>query len=204
MGGAPPTGASERSLAELELVRHLARLPVVEPPTVSGTAAVLAVVRPGEEGPEVLLVVRAVRDGDVGSGQVALPGGRREPSDSSLEATALREAQEEVGLALEEIAPPLRFFETTPAAAFGVDVAVFVVRGRTGRAVSRSVDRTEVSEVFWMPLDALATTRKIRRSNRGRDFETEATPTHGHELWGFTRRVLLELCDRIELGPAAR
>lgn len=169
-----------------------------------GSAAVLAVLRPAERGPDVLLEVRAIREGDIGSGQVALPGGRREASDPHLEATALREAREEVGLAVEELVPPIRYFETTPATAFGVDVAVFVVACRVGRRVSHALDPTEVSEVFWMPLEALATTVTIRRSNRGREFVTEATPTHGHELWGFTRRVLLELCSRIELGPAAR
>ncbi len=64
------------------------------------TAAVAAVLREGPEGAEVLLIERAVRAGDPWSGQMALPGGRRDPADPDLLGTALREAREEVDLDL--------------------------------------------------------------------------------------------------------
>jgi 8-oxo-dGTP pyrophosphatase MutT (NUDIX family) len=187
-----------------DLLEHVARLPPVEPSSIPGTAAVLAVLRPGARGPEVLLEVRAMRPDDIGSGQMALPGGRREPTDPDLAVTVLREVEEEVGLIREDLDGAPRYFETTPAAAFGLEVAVFVSLQRVGGASGVARDPEEVSAVLWMPLQRLSTTIRVEQSHRGRRFETDGTPVDGEVLWGFTRRVLLELCERLELGPSAR
>src|SRR5690606_20266054 len=61
-------------------------------------AAVSIVLTPDEAGPELLLIKRAVWEGDPWSGQVALPGGRREPGDPTLWHTAARETREETGM----------------------------------------------------------------------------------------------------------
>ena len=65
-------------------------------------AAVAMILRDRVEGgAEALFIKRSERDDDPWSGQMALPGGRREPDDHSLEHTARRETHEEVGLALD-------------------------------------------------------------------------------------------------------
>ena len=66
------------------------------------TAAVAAVLRFGEKGPEVLFIERAVKEGDPWSGQMAFPGGRTELKDKSSLDTARRETLEEIGFDLNQ------------------------------------------------------------------------------------------------------
>jgi 8-oxo-dGTP pyrophosphatase MutT (NUDIX family) len=65
------------------------------PPRLSSSAVLLAIVV-GSRGPSLVLIERAA--GGPHGGQIAFPGGRQEEGDSSLVDTALREAEEEVGL----------------------------------------------------------------------------------------------------------
>ena len=64
-------------------------------------AAVALILRESDAGPEVLFIERARREGDPWSGHMAFPGGRLEPHDPHIRATAERETVEEVGLSLE-------------------------------------------------------------------------------------------------------
>ena len=91
-------------------------------------AGVLALVYPDEDGlARVVLTERATRDGHH-SGEVSLPGGKAEPHDADLAATALREAAEEVGLdpvaaevrvigLLDRFVIPVSEFDVTPVVA---------------------------------------------------------------------------------------
>jgi 8-oxo-dGTP pyrophosphatase MutT (NUDIX family) len=65
-------------------------------------AAVLVPVYRRQDGELVVVLVRRAQGG-VHSGQLALPGGQRDPSDADLAATALREADEEIGLAADRV-----------------------------------------------------------------------------------------------------
>ncbi|MGH7644285.1 MAG: NUDIX hydrolase, partial [Gemmatimonadales bacterium] len=77
-----------------------AHVPRVEDAPEAQPAAVALALLEGSTGLELLLIKRAEREGDPWSGQIALPGGRRDPQDPDLLATALRETLEETGLDL--------------------------------------------------------------------------------------------------------
>lgn len=144
-------------------------------------------------GLEVLFIERAARTGDPWSGQIALPGGRREAADKSLEDTAVRETREEVGLdlrrdgaivgALDELRPRMNVLPP-------VIVRPFVA---TAHAEARVESAGEVAGVFWAPLDeildsAAAGEREIVA--RGAAALRPSIEYQGHVIWGMTERIL--------------
>ncbi len=153
-------------------------------------AAVTIVLRDGRGDVETLLIERAANPRDPASGQVALPGGHVSDGDGSLESTAARELEEEVGLALDDLAGPLRFVETMHAPRFRLTVGVFAAElsDHGGPPTARSAG--EVAHVFWLPRGALEATRRVPRETERGTVEVAATVHDGHVLWGFTRRVL--------------
>jgi 8-oxo-dGTP pyrophosphatase MutT (NUDIX family) len=180
-----PPASSVRSLAEL-----LADHPVERPPVQSAGAAVTIVLREGESDLEVLLIERASDPDDPASGQVALPGGHVSEGDGNLAQTALRELEEEVGLARSDLEGELHYVATVHARRFGIDVGVFAAQlGSAGRAPVPGSPR-EVAFVFWLPRSALETTRRVERDTSVGIVPVNATVHEGHVLWGFTRRVL--------------
>jgi 8-oxo-dGTP pyrophosphatase MutT (NUDIX family) len=151
---------------------------------------VLVVLRDSDAPRDVLLIERTERPEDPATGQVALPGGRVDPGDQSLYHTALRETQEEVGLAEGDYFVPPRFVMTQLATVFSLRVAVFAtaVRPRGKSPLVHSPE--EVATVFWLPRAALDSTEWVTRETRFGTREVEANIYQGHILWGFTRRVL--------------
>ncbi|MCI4363195.1 MAG: NUDIX domain-containing protein [Thermoplasmata archaeon] len=170
-------------------------------------AAVTIVFRLGETATEVLLLERAYRPEDPGSGQIAFPGGHTAAVDRLLSDTALRELEEEVGLLPDDVELPLRYLATSPARAFGVNVGVFATGLEAEARPATPADPAEVSSVFWLPLTALGNRAQITVGPKGRPRVVDATVFEGKVLWGFTRRVLLESLASFgmepETGPAS-
>jgi len=193
-------GTAPERLSEI-----LAQFPVLAPPVSTAGAAVVIVLRDGEEEVETLLIERAERPSDPASGQVAFPGGHVSDRDGSLAMTALRELEEEVGLNRADIGGELHFVDTVLALRFGLKVGVFATGLAPGAKAPTVRSSEEVAHVFWLPRSALASSKPIVRETARGPTEVRATVFEGHILWGFTRRVLCQFfgvpTQDLAIGP---
>jgi 8-oxo-dGTP pyrophosphatase MutT (NUDIX family) len=132
-------------------------------------------------------------------GEISFPGGRRDPEDSDLRATALREACEEIGLP-ESAVEVVGALQPTPTIATGYAVYPFVGVIESGRSWTPSAG--EVAEVIELPFDRLQAGYARRRLvRRGLPIRTDTYLVDDHLIWGATARILSDLFDR--LGPPA-
>lgn len=165
-----------------------------------GRAAVAIVVRDGTDGPQVLLVRRAEHPADAWSGQMAFPGGRKDPQDENLLATAIRETFEEVGLDLGQAGRLLGQLAPLPAVARGRPVGLTIVPFIFELvAVAELLYSDEVVEAVWVPLDPLLqgqlrTTFAVDRDS-GERVELPAHNVGGRIVWGLTYRMLDSLFE---------
>ncbi|HEV2316976.1 MAG TPA: CoA pyrophosphatase [Thermoplasmata archaeon] len=168
------------------------------PPREDASAAVVAVLRPRPEDLEVFLIERTRRADDPWSGQVSMPGGRTEPNDADLRATALRELEEEVGLRPNDLVLPARYFATFPTNRARLRVAVFVARLADPSDAPAPPSNHEVAGVFWLPAERLRRTERTTWRFDRDAIEIDAAVFDGHIIWGFTRSVLLALFGFLE------
>jgi len=166
-------------------------------------AAVLVPLVPRESGLGVVLTRRtdALRHHP---GQVSFPGGRVEDDDADVVAAALREAQEEVGLARSQ-AQPLGYLDPL-ATITGFRVLPVVARIDPGFVAVP--DPAEVSDVFEVPLDWLMSPGNLRniamdyRGRRREVFEFLRPPSApAQRIWGATASILYNLRQRLERVP---
>jgi 8-oxo-dGTP pyrophosphatase MutT (NUDIX family) len=131
-------------------------------------------------------------------GEISFPGGRRDHPDEELATTALREAEEEIGLSPAEV----ELLGTLAS------VSTFVTGYRIYPHVGLidpipwKPSPNEVELVLELPLHALvAGYAKRPMTRRGFTFETDAYVVDDHLIWGATARILGDLLER--LGPLA-
>lgn len=131
-------------------------------------------------------------------GQVAFPGGRVDPTDHTLLHTALREAQEEVGIDPASV-DVLGGFEGAVARTSEIHVTPFV--GLIPATDGLRADPKEVAAVFFVPMSALEDSRyrgtyRFRRDN-GEVTEHPAIFYNDQVIWGLTLRFTEEVLQRM-------
>jgi 8-oxo-dGTP pyrophosphatase MutT (NUDIX family) len=130
-------------------------------------------------------------------GEISFPGGRHDDTDADLLATALREADEEIGLPGSAV-QVLGALQPTPTIATGYAVYPFVGLIEAGRAWTLSP--REVACVLELSLhDVLAGYARRRLLRRGIPIRTDTYVVGDDLIWGATARILADLFDRI--GP---
>ena len=156
-------------------------------------AAVLVPLVTHADGMTVLLTRRAESLSDH-AGQISFPGGRRQPSDRSPEETALRETEEEIGVAPArvEIVGRLNAHDT------GTGFRVMPVVGMIAPPLELVPDPDEVAEVFEVPLGFVldpANHRFETRILRGSERQIAVLPYGDRFIWCLTARLLNELAE---------
>jgi 8-oxo-dGTP pyrophosphatase MutT (NUDIX family) len=162
---------------------------------------VALILRPGPESPEALLIRRARHESDPWSGHMALPGGRRDPSDTSLLDTARRETREEVALQLERWGRMLgRLDPVTPRGAELPRLTILPFVFAIPREVRVQPSSREVAEVLWTPVGHLLSPESRDRhlhSVGGSRLVFPAFDVEGRTVWGLTHRILEDFLSRV-------
>jgi len=192
--GADPVGA--RLAALIDRVAERGAAPDTTPAHRGWQAATALVLAPGEQDIEVAIIERTQREGDRWSGQLALPGGRRETPDRTLADTAARETREEVGLVL---GPALvQVAQHRARVRPGIVACYAFVLDEPGRMTP---DPGEVASAWWVPLGAL-TDPDNATTLRYAGVPFPAIDVQGRALWGLTLKLLDRFAELADLQLA--
>ncbi|MEC5400121.1 CoA pyrophosphatase [Uliginosibacterium sp. H1] len=126
------------------------------------------------------------------AGQISFPGGRVEPGDADAVAAALRETDEEVGIAPAQV----EVLGRLPDFVTGTGFHVVPVVGLVAPPLQLKPDPFEVAEIFEVPLDFLLDLGRYqhhRFERAGQVFQVRAVPWPGQFIWGATAGMLASL-----------
>lgn len=155
-----------------------------------------------EREPHVVLTKRRA-DLRRHAGEISFPGGRQDREDTDLTDTALREAEEEIGLMRSQVV----LLGALPATStFATNYIIHPFVGEIPAGVAWQPSAKEVDAVLELPLDAVRAGRtKTHIERRGITFETDAYVVAEHVIWGATARIIEYLLQRLlPTGPDGR
>jgi 8-oxo-dGTP pyrophosphatase MutT (NUDIX family) len=161
------------------------------PPRPPTPAAVLVPLVVREQAPSVLLT-RRTDHLHHHPGQISFPGGRLEADDASPVHAALRETEEEIGLARSHV----ELIGALPDYLTGTGFRVTPVVGLVHPPFDLTLDAFEVAEAFEVPLAHFLDPRNHQEHSilhEGRMRRFHAMPWHGYFIWGATAGILMSL-----------
>lgn len=188
-----------RSAVELDLPYRLR-------PRAQGTVAGVLVLLSEPEGDTdsiSVLLTRRTESVEKHKGQIAFPGGVRDPKDEAgggIVRTALRETEEEVGISPSAVEVVGRLPDLSTSTGFVVTpvVAVLAQPLQSARLV---VNPAEIAEAFWVSLSVLRSPKTYREERflvAGREWPIDAFQVGRHRIWGATGTILRNFLDRLE------
>lgn len=149
------------------------------------TAAIALLLRPVDDDVEILFVKRVRNPQDPWSGQIALPGGKRDPGDCTLKETVTREIKEEVGIVLDEcqLLGVLKAIVSAPRPE--MKILPFVIY--CGHEPSITLNEKELEGFFWVSLKELVRHKGTVTFWFG---EFPAYVLEENVIWGLTFRIV--------------
>lgn len=143
----------------------------------------------------ILLTKRALHLKHHG-GQISFPGGKVEQTDVNLTATAIREAQEEVGLDLDNIKVVGQLHPYQTITGFRITPIVAIIQKNS----SVSIDTNEVAEIFYVPIAHFLDKEShyaINVKHKTGNAKVHFMPYKHHNIWGATAAILNDLAEHI-------
>jgi 8-oxo-dGTP pyrophosphatase MutT (NUDIX family) len=148
---------------------------------------------PGSAETQVVLTKRRA-DLRRHAGEISFPGGRKDPEDVDLSETALREAEEEIGLPRAAVS---LLGELPATSTFATNYVIHPFVGEIAAGQRWLASPKEVDAVLELPLQALRESRtRTQIERRGFSFETDAYILGEHLIWGATARIIEDLLAR--------
>lgn len=160
---------------------------------VPGEASVLVPVTAVPDRPELILTRRALTMNSH-AGEVAFPGGKKDPADADLLTTALRESEEEIGLPRAAVDVVGRLSTLTSRA--GIKVSPWV--GIVPPDVRLTANPQELDSIFRVPLPFFLET-PLQQDHvvrwLGNEFVMPTWRYEGHMIWGLTAYIIVDLLN---------
>jgi 8-oxo-dGTP diphosphatase len=156
-------------------------------------AAVSLLLKPMRDDFDLLLVKRVENPSDTWSGQMALPGGKREPADVSLKDTVVRETLEETGIALDtsRFLGVLAAVWSEPRPDFKILPFVALLEGKP----RLKLNKAELETFIWVPYE------EVVQSKGTVQFSFGKVPAYIFSegiVWGITYNILSEFIQAVE------
>ena len=174
----------------------IAKLPTALKPVSDeqdANAAVALLLKPKRNDFDLLLVKRVESPSDPWSGQMALPGGKREPKDASLKGTVMRETLEETGVELGEcrFLGVLDAVRSEPKPVFKILPFVVLLEAEP----NLKLNKAELETFIWVPYEVVVQSKGVAEFSFGK---VPAYMFADAVVWGVTYKILSQFVEAVK------